>query len=50
MLVESIPAYVDNQGCIDLVRNEIVNKRTKHIVIRFHFTREALRDKTVELS
>lgn len=49
LLVEPTPVYVDNQGCIDLARNGIVNKRTKHIDIRFHFTREALRDKSIVL-
>lgn len=49
LMVEPTTVYVDNQGCIDLARNGVVNKRTKHIDIRFHFTREALRDKAVQL-
>ena len=30
----------DNQGSIHLVKNPVVNKRSKHIDIKFHFIRE----------
>ena len=32
--------YEDNQGCIALSENPVSHKRTKHIDIRYHFTRE----------
>ena len=35
--------YVDNQGAIALAQNPVNHQRTKHIDIRFHFIREAIR-------
>ena len=40
---------VDNQGAIDLAKNGSVNRRTKHIDVRFHFCRQAVEDKLVSL-
>ena len=30
----------DNQGCIAMTENPIIHKRSKHIDIKYHFTRE----------
>ena len=35
--------YVDNQGAIALAQNPVNHQRTKHIDIRFHFIRDAIR-------
>jgi hypothetical protein len=32
--------YEDNSGCIDMSSNPTMNARTKHIDLRYHFTRE----------
>lgn len=37
----------DNQGGMKLASNASVNRRTKHIDVRFHFTRQAVQDGTV---
>jgi hypothetical protein len=43
-MVQQVPTiiYEDNQGCIALTANPVDHKRTKHINIRFHFTRERI--------
>jgi len=41
--------YEDNQGCIALVGNPVFHKRTKHIDIRYHFIRERVASKEVEI-
>ena len=40
---------IDNQGGLALAKNESVNRRTKHIDVRYHFTREAIVNKKVAL-
>ena len=39
----------DNQACIARSNNPIMHKRTKHIDVRFHFVREKVESKEVEL-
>ena len=41
--------YEDNQGCIGLANNPVVHKRSKHIDIRHHFTREKVESGEVRL-
>lgn len=41
--------YEDNQGCIALSENPVLHKRTKHIDIRYHFTREKVESGEVVL-
>ena len=40
-LTEPTTIYEDNQGTIDLTNNPVHHKRTKHIDVKFHYTREA---------
>ena len=40
----------DNQGAIALAKNPVGHKRTKHIDIRYHFIREAVRAGSVNLT
>jgi len=40
---------VDNSGCIDSSKNPVGHMRTKHIDIRYHFVREAIRTDKVTL-
>ena len=41
---------MDKQGGIKFVHTESVNRRTKHIDVRYHFTRQAVQEKLVELA
>jgi hypothetical protein len=40
----SCSLYVDNEGAIQLAKNPIHHQRSKHIDIKFHFIREAVRN------
>ena len=46
---ESVTIYQDNQGAIALAKNPVFHQRTKHIDIRYHFVREMLEDKEIEI-
>jgi hypothetical protein len=39
----------DNQGTIAMSKNPVLHKRTKYIDIKFHFVREKIQDRTIEL-
>ena len=39
-VVDPTPLCLDNQGCIFLAVNPAIDRRTKHIEIRYHFIRE----------
>jgi hypothetical protein len=39
--------FEDNHGAIALSENDVHHKRTKHIDVRYHFTRDCVEDKTV---
>ena len=39
----------DNIGCIALATNPITSGKTKHIDIRYHFIRELVKGRTVEV-
>lgn len=41
--------FVDNQGCIALVQNEVLNERTKHIDVKFNLVKDKVRDGTIIL-
>lgn len=45
-----IKIYEDNQGCIAIAQNPINNKRTKHIDIKYHFSRERILSGDILLS
>lgn len=40
---------VDNQSAISLIKNGIVNRRSKHIDVRFHFVHEKVKQKIIEI-
>jgi len=46
---KSITVLIDNQGAIDLTNSSSINSRNKHIDIRYHFVRNAIKEKTVML-
>lgn len=41
--------YEDNQGCIAMAKNHMIQERTKHIDIRHHFLRELVAGKVVKV-
>lgn len=41
--------HEDNQGCIALANNPITQQRSKHIDIRYHFTRDLISDGVIVL-
>lgn len=43
------PIYVDNQSAIKLAKNPEFHKRTKHIQVRYHYTRELVEEGIIEL-
>lgn len=46
---EPVVIYNDNQSAQKLSENHILNKRTKHIDIRYHFVREAVEEGSILL-
>ena len=40
---------VDNQGTILLAKNPVMHQRTKHISVKYHFVREEVIRKNIEL-
>ncbi|GKB09322.1 retrovirus-related pol polyprotein from transposon TNT 1-94, partial [Tanacetum coccineum] len=46
----SVIVNCDNQSAIHLSRNAMFHERTKHINVRFHFIREIVESKEIELA
>ena len=44
-----LPISIDNEGTIDLASNSIINDRSKHIDIQYHFIRECINQKKISL-
>ncbi|GKD40273.1 hypothetical protein Tco_1260480 [Tanacetum coccineum] len=44
-----IPMYCDNKSAIALCCNNVQHSRSKHIDIRFHFIKEQVENRVVEL-
>ena len=43
------PIFCDNQSVAFLVKNPTVQKKSKHIEIRFHYIREKYHDKEIDI-
>lgn len=43
----SIVIFEDNQSCISIANNPAFHKRSKHIDIKYHFTREQIENNTI---
>jgi hypothetical protein len=41
--------YADNQKAIKLVNNLIFQKRTKHIAVKYHYTRDLISQEKIKL-
>jgi hypothetical protein len=46
---QSTIIYADNQRTIKLANNSIFQKRTKHIVVKYHYTRDLINQKKIKL-
>jgi hypothetical protein len=42
--------FADNQGAIKLANNSVFQKRTKNIAVKYHYTRDLIKQRDVELS
>ena len=45
----SMSVFVDNQAALHISKNDVYHDRTKHIDIRYHYVREALKDGLLQL-
>ena len=43
-MTPNVSVYVDNQAAILISKNDVYHDRTKHIDIRYHFVRDAIKD------
>ena len=41
--------YEDNEPCIDLAHNAVLTARTMHVDVKFHKTRERVRDGIIDI-
>lgn len=48
-LNEPIKIFEDNQGCISIANNPSCHKRSKHIDIKYHFSREQIENKLIKI-
>jgi hypothetical protein len=46
---QSTVIYADNQGAIKLANHSIFQKRTKHIAVKYHYTRNLISQKAIKL-
>jgi hypothetical protein len=49
MQPEPTVIYEDNQACFKVALNDMIQPRTKHVKIRYHFSREMIKEKLVKL-
>lgn len=46
---EATIIYADNQGAIKLAENPVFQKRSKHIAIKYHYTRDLIKQGEIKL-
>jgi hypothetical protein len=44
-----IPLFEDNRGCIAISKNNRTDARTKHIDVKYHYTRELVENQVIEI-
>jgi transposase InsO family protein len=47
---DPIEIYCDNQGALSVAKNRRTDSRTKHIDVRYHYTRDKVEDGTISLN
>ena len=48
-VLQPIVIYEDNDGCISVANNPSSHKRSKHIDIKYHFSREQIEKRVIQL-
>ena len=48
--VDPIPLHCDNTSAISMSKNPVLHSKTKHIPIKYHFLREHVTNKVVQLN
>ena len=43
------PIYIDNNRALTLTKNPIFHKRTKHITIKYHYIRQLIEERIIDL-
>jgi hypothetical protein len=46
---EPIPIYCDNKSAISISKNPVMNSKTNHIPIKYHFLREKVAEKNIRV-
>ena len=46
---ELVVMYCDNTSAINIYKNLVMHSKTKHIAIKYHFVRELVQDKEINL-
>jgi bifunctional DNase/RNase len=46
---EPIPIYCDNISAINISKNSVMNSKTKHIPIKYHFLQEQVAEKNIRV-
>jgi len=49
LITSPVVLYEDNQSTIKLVENPVFHKRSKHVDIKYHFVRELVENKTLDI-
>ena len=49
IIAQPIVIYEDNSGCISIANNPTSHKRSKHIDIKYHFSREQIEKNVIKL-
>ncbi|MCO5595962.1 hypothetical protein L7F22_050013 [Adiantum nelumboides] len=47
--VDMLELYCDSQSAIQLAKNPVFHSKTKHIDVKYHFLRKAIKDKQIQL-
>ena len=48
--VDPIPLHCDNTSAISISKNPVLHSKTKHISIKYHFLREQVTNRVVQLN
>ena len=45
----SILVYEDNTGCIEIVNNPVINEKSKHMGVHYHYIKQNIEEKVIEV-
>ena len=48
-VIDPITIYEDNNGCISIANNPTNHRKTKHIDVKYHFSREQIEKNVIKL-